>query len=61
MDMIPHSKGMVGVKDPVQAVSIVMDNKQVKYSAAIRAIPGVTCDTQGNQIVPVRMTNIPPK
>ena len=41
-----------------ETVSIVMGNKQVKNSVAIRAIPGVVCDNQGNQVLPVKMTNI---
>ena len=41
-----------------ETVSIVMGNKQVKNSVAIRDIPGVVCDNQGNQVLPVKMTNI---
>ena len=55
MDMIPHAKG---IKKSVETVSIVMGNKQVKNSVAIRDIPGVVGDNQGNQILPVKMTNI---
>ena len=58
MDMTPHAKSMVGVKKSVETVSIVMGNKQVENSVAIGDIPGVVCDNQGNQILPVKMTNI---
>ena len=42
----------------VETVSIVMGNKQIKNSVAIRDIPGVICDNQGNQILPIKMTNV---
>ena len=58
MDMTPHARGMVGIKKSAETVSIVMGNKQVENSVAIGDIPGVVCDNQGNQIFPVRMTNI---
>ena len=58
MDMTPHAKGMAGVKMSVETVNIVMGNKQVENSVAIGDIPGVVCDNQGNQILPVKMTNI---
>ena len=58
MDMTPHSKGMVGMKKSVKTVSIVMGNKQVKNSVAIIDIPGIACNNQGNQVLPVKMTNI---
>ena len=58
MDMTPHEKGMVGMKNSVKTVSIVMGNKQVKTSVAIGDIPGVVCNNQGNQVLPVKMTNI---
>ena len=34
-----------------------MGNKQVKTSVAIRDIPGIIHDNQGDQILPVKMTN----
>ena len=49
---------MVGVKKSVETMSIVMGNKQVENSVAIGNIPGVVCDNQGNQVLPVKMTNI---
>ena len=58
MDMTPHAKGMVGVKKSAETVSIVMGNKQVENSVAIDNIPGVVCDNQGNQVLPVKMTNV---
>ena len=58
VDMTPHAKGMVGVKKSVETVSIVMGNKQVENSVAIGDIPGVVGDNQGNQVLPVKMTNI---
>ena len=56
MDMTLHAKGMVGIKKSGKTVSIVMDNKQVKNLVA-SDIPGVVCDNQGNQVLPVKMTN----
>ena len=56
MDMTPHAKGIVGVKKSVEMVSIIMGNKQVENSVAMGGIPGVICDNQGNQILPVKMT-----
>ena len=58
MDMTPHAKGMVGMKKSVKTVSIVVGNKQVDSLVAIGNIPGVVCDSQGNQMLPVKMTNI---
>ena len=58
MDMTPHARGMVGIKKSAETVSIVMGNEQVENSVAIGDIPGIVCDNQGNQILPVRMTNI---
>ena len=58
MDMTPHVKGMVGIMKSAETVSIVMGNKQVENLVAIGDIPGVVCDNQGYQILPVRMTNI---
>ena len=58
MDMIPHEKGMVRMKKSVKTVSIVLGNKQVKTTVAIGDIPGVVCNNQGNQVLPVKMTNI---
>ena len=58
MDMNLHAKGMVGVKKSVKTVIIVMGNKQVKNSVAIIDIPAIVCDNQGNQVLPVKMTNI---
>ena len=58
MDMTPHAKGMVGMKKSAKTVSIVMGNKQVENSVAIGDIPGVVCNNQGNQVLPVKMTNI---
>ena len=56
MDMTPHVKGMVRIKKSAETVSIVIGNKQVEKSVAIGDIPGVVCDNQGNQILPIRMT-----
>ena len=56
-DMAPHPKGMVGVKKSVKTVSIVMGNKQVENLVAIGNIPGVVCNNQGNQVLPIKMTN----
>ena len=58
MDMTPHVKGMVGIMKSAETVSIVMGNKQVENLVSIGDIPGVVCDNQGYQILPVRMTNI---
>ena len=57
MDMTPHAVGMVGIRKPTEMVSVVMGNKQVKKSVAIRDIPGVVCDNQGNQKLPVIVSN----
>ena len=57
MDMTPHALTMVGVRKPNEMVSIVMSNKQVKKSVAIGDIPGVVCNNQGNQKLPVKMSN----
>ena len=57
MDMTPHAVGMVGIRKPTEMVSVVMGNKQVKKSVAIRDIPGVVCDNQGNQKLPVKVSN----
>ena len=35
-----------------------MGNKQVENSVAIDNIPGVVCDNQGTQILPVKMINV---
>ena len=56
--MTPHAKGMVGMKKSAKTVSIVMGNKQVENSVAIGDIPGVVCNNQDNQVLPVKMTNI---
>ena len=40
MNRTPCTEGMVGVKKSVETVSIVMGNKQVKNSVAVRHIPG---------------------
>ena len=58
MDLTPHVKGTVGGNKSAETVSIVMGNKQVENSVAIGDIPGVVCDNQGNQVLPVKMTNI---
>ena len=58
MDMTPHAKGMVGRKKSAKTVSIVMGNKQVENSVAIGNIPGSVCNNQGNQVLPVKMTNV---
>ena len=58
MDMTPHAKVMVGMKKTVKTVIIVMGNKQVKNLVAISNIPGVVCNNQSNQVLPVKMTNI---
>ena len=58
MDMTHHAKGMVGVKKSAENMSIIMGNKQVKNSVAIRDIPGVVSDNQGNHILPTKMTNV---
>ena len=58
MDMTPHAKGMVGVKKSVKTFSIVMGNNQVETSVAIGDIPAAVCDNQGNQVLPVKMTNV---
>ena len=58
MGMTPNAKGMVGMKKTPKTVSIVMGNKQVKTLVAIGNIPGVVCNNQGNQVLPVKMTNI---
>ena len=42
----------------METVSSVMGNKQVENSVAISDTPGAICDNQGNQISPVRMTNV---
>ena len=54
MAITPHGKGMVGIEKSAETVSIVMDNKQVENSVDIGDIPGVVCDNQGNQILPVK-------
>ena len=58
MDMTPHTKGMVGMKKSAKTLSIVMGNKQVKNLVDISNIPGIVCDNQGNQVLPVKMTNV---
>ena len=58
MDMTPHANGRVGIKKSVETVSFVMGNKQVENSVVIGYIPGVVCDNQSNQILPVKMTNV---
>ena len=58
MDMTLHAKGMVGVKKSAETVSIIMGNKQVEKSVAVGDIPGVVCDNKGNQILPIKITNV---
>ena len=58
MDMTPHAKAMLVVKKSAETMSIVMGNKQVENSAAIGDIPGAVCNNRGNQVLPVKMTNI---
>ena len=58
MDMIPHARGMVGMKKNAKALSIVMGNKQVENLVAISDIPGVVCNNRGSQVLPVKMINI---
>ena len=58
MDMIPHARGMVGMKKNAKAVNIVMGNKQIENLVAISDIPGVVCNSQGSQVLPVKMINI---
>ena len=58
LNMTSHATGMVGVKKSAETVSIVMGNIQGKPSFAIREIPGVICNNQGKQILPVKITNV---
>ena len=48
--------GMVGIEKPKEMVSIVMGNKQVKSKSLLPT--GVVCDNQGNQKLPVKMSNV---
>ena len=58
MDMTPHNIGMVNKQGAKESVSIVMGNKQVEKSIAIRDIPSMICDNQGVQIVKVTMKDV---
>ena len=58
MDMTPYEIGMVNKQMLQDSVSVVMGNKQVEKSVAIRDIPSVVCNNQGDQEVGILMKEV---